>query len=223
MSVLSESISKSTCALPMMSNAVRVWASWAVSRTFWASSRPISPRSLADPFEPAADLRASASPARAPTSRARVHSLMREWCHPSRRSTADFSPCGAAAYSPTTASLYAAANERLVGRGAGSGAICWGIGAVSGTASPVSSADELLLITFSFQSCPTSQTPKPGVPHVRLTERAWIFIIPVLSIVWARRKEHLADDAEYYHQAALNRRREQQTRAAEMSEPEDES
>jgi len=32
--------------------------------------------------------------------------------------------------------------------------------------------DELLLITFSLQSCPTSQTPKPGVSHTRLTERA---------------------------------------------------
>jgi len=31
--------------------------------------------------------------------------------------------------------------------------------------------DELLLITFSLQSCPTSQTPKPGVSHTRLTER----------------------------------------------------
>src|SRR5665647_2381964 len=38
-------------------------------------------------------------------------------------------------------------------------------------ASPVSSMDELLLITFSLQSCPTSQTPKPGVSHTRLTER----------------------------------------------------
>ena len=50
---------------------------------------------------------------------------------------------------------------------------CAGSGdAVSGTVSPISSADELLLITFSLQSCPTSQTPKPGVSHVRLTERA---------------------------------------------------
>src|ERR1035437_2731543 len=38
-------------------------------------------------------------------------------------------------------------------------------------ASPVSSMDELPLITFSLQSCPTSQTPKPGVSHTRLTER----------------------------------------------------
>ena len=39
--------------------------------------------------------------------------------------------------------------------------------------SQASSMDELLLITFSLQSCPTNQTPKPGVSHVRLTERGW--------------------------------------------------
>lgn len=39
---------------------------------------------------------------------------------------------------------------------------------------------------------------------------AWIFITPVPSIVWARRQELRADDLEYYHQAALERRRKQQ-------------
>src|SRR5665647_438245 len=66
---------------------------------------------------------------------------------------------------PVIDNRYAAVNVRLTGRGAGSGAT------TSGMSSPVCSADELLLITFSLQSCPTSQTPKPGVSHVRLTER----------------------------------------------------
>jgi hypothetical protein len=73
------------------------------------------------------------------------------------RSTAPFPPRGAASYSATIASLYAAVNERLTGRGAGSGTT------VSDAVSPVSPANQLLLITFSLQSCPTSRTPKPGV------------------------------------------------------------
>src|ERR1035437_6637691 len=147
--VLSESISKSSCAFPMMSNAVRVWVSWAVKRTFWARNRATSPRSLADPFELRVDVGAPPSPVRAPASRAEVHSLIWEWYSPSLRSTAPFSPRGADSYSATTANLYAAVNERLTGRGAGSGTTA------SVTASPVSSADELLRITFSLQSCPT--------------------------------------------------------------------
>ena len=75
--MLSESISKSSCAFPMMSNAIRVWVSWAVRRTFWARNRSTSP--LVDPFEAVDDLRASPSPETAPASRAAVHSLMWEW------------------------------------------------------------------------------------------------------------------------------------------------
>ena len=51
---------------------------------------------------------------------------------PPLRSTAPFSPRGAASYSATIASLYAAVNERLAGRGAGSGTT------VSDAASPSS-------------------------------------------------------------------------------------
>ena len=60
----------------------------------------------------------------------------------------------------------AAVNDPLSGRGARSKATD------SGTALPVSSADELPLVPFSVYSCLTSQTPKPGVLHVKLTERA---------------------------------------------------
>src|ERR1035437_4596672 len=92
-------------AFPMMSNAVRVWVSWAVRRTFWARNRATSPRSLADPFVPRVDPRAPPSLDSAPASRARAHSLMWEWYSPSRRSTAPFSPRGADSYSATTANL----------------------------------------------------------------------------------------------------------------------
>src|SRR5664280_3853630 len=85
---------------------------------------------------------------------------------------------------------YAAVNVRLTGRGAGSGAT------TAGMSSPVCSADELLLITFSLQSCPTSQTPKPGVSHVRLTERAGL----------RRQANTGADDSSQYPSEALDRR-----------------
>jgi len=60
----------------MMSNAVRVWVSWAVSRWFWARSRSTLP--LVATLKPDTDLRESASRYRPPASRAAVHSLMCE-------------------------------------------------------------------------------------------------------------------------------------------------
>src|SRR5680860_1891104 len=53
-------------------------------------------------------------------SRALAHSATCVWWIPSRRSTADFSPCGAASYSANTFARYSAVNDRLVGFGAGS-------------------------------------------------------------------------------------------------------
>src|SRR5664280_1481608 len=57
----------------------------------------------------------------------------------------------------------------------------------SGTAPPVSSMDELLLFTISLQSCPTSQTPKPGVSHIRLTERARQELAELIQDAWLSR------------------------------------
>ena len=67
-------------------------------------------------------------------------------------------------------------NERLVGRGAGSTATGPGTewAEDSGTDSLVASSDGLLLITDRLHSCPTRQTPKPGVSHTRLAGRVLI-------------------------------------------------
>ncbi len=104
----------------MIDNAAWVWASFAFSRVFSARSRSVSRSArvnravVAEVFpEP------FAGPAGAAVSRARAHSCTWEWNNPSRRRTADFSPCGAASYSATTAALYSAVKLRRLGRGAG--------------------------------------------------------------------------------------------------------
>src|SRR4029079_12061746 len=117
-SALPDSCSKSACAFPMMSNAVRVFVRSASSFAFRARSRSNSTAS-AERRERCADRRESAPPPNAPASRARVHSITCDEYRPSRRRIAPFSPFGAFSYSATIASLYSALNVRRDGRGEG--------------------------------------------------------------------------------------------------------
>src|SRR4051812_37134216 len=102
----------------MMSSAVRVFVSSASSFALRARSRSNSTAS-ADFFGCFTGRREPVTPARAPASRARVHSITCEEYRPSRRRTAPFSPFGAFSYSATIASLYSALNDRRDGRGDG--------------------------------------------------------------------------------------------------------
>src|SRR5512132_185803 len=112
-SALSESCSKSACAFPTISNAVRVRASSASRR--WLRRRTRSNSTCSG-----VRLRARPCPARpasAPASRARRHSTMWEVYKPSRRSNAPLSPGSVSrSYSARIASLYSGLNLRRRGR-----------------------------------------------------------------------------------------------------------
>jgi hypothetical protein len=145
----------------MIDNAAWVWASFAFNRSFSARNRSVS-RSARDRRAVVAELFLDpfADPAGAAVSRARVHSCTWEWNSPSRRGTADFSPCGAASYSATTFALYSAVKLRRTGRGAG----------LTGP-DPFGSGVCLLLLTYASPVTPYKPTPIAGVSHDILTGR----------------------------------------------------
>src|ERR1700716_1900839 len=120
LTVLSESCSKSSCAFPMMSSAIRVFARSDSNFSFRrrSFSNSLSSADFFARFAGAAD--SAGLPDKTPASRALVHSMMWEEYKPSRRRMAPFWPLGAFSYSATVASLYAGVNTRRVGRGAGS-------------------------------------------------------------------------------------------------------
>ena len=104
----------------MISRAVLVVASSSSSLALRARSFSTS-ISAAERFGRFAELRASPNPARAPASRALVHSITCEEYRPSRRRIAPFSPFGDCSYSATIRRLYSAVNLRRDGRGDGPG------------------------------------------------------------------------------------------------------
>ena len=109
-SALSESVSKSACAVRTRSDAARVLVSSASA--FSARARSCSISRSRRSFV------AGASPERAPASAALRHSTMWEEYRPSQRKIAPRSPRSAAPYSARMSALYSAVNVRRLGRSA---------------------------------------------------------------------------------------------------------
>lgn len=105
----------------------------------------------------------SLSPVRAPASRDLRQSMMWLEYEPSRRSTAPFSPSGAASYSATISSLYWAVNERRLARSGTSG---FGRAVPStrpGSSDPVARSNGLTFIVIS-----ENLHPRPRVSNCQL-------------------------------------------------------
>src|SRR6478736_5088242 len=101
----------------MISTTACDFANSFVNLAFSARSRSVS--EIDDFGEARCELRGGTKPA-AFASRSARHSRTCDWYRPSRRRTADFSPCGAASYSATTRCRYSVVNDRRIGFGAGS-------------------------------------------------------------------------------------------------------
>ncbi len=153
--VLSESVSKSACAFPTMSNAALVRASSVSAFSARALSCSIS-RSRRS-------LSLDSSAVTAPAWAALRHPVMWEEYRPSRRKIAPRSPWSAASYSATIYALYSAVKVRRLGRSAR--------GLATPSSSPVVSAN-VMVIRFLDSPPRADRRNSVMVSHLSLTHRA---------------------------------------------------